>query len=178
MLGRNLKILCLSCSAPMHIWSIKSLFYCLLVGSLSCLFININELHMQETCFYCCVLLQSFKHAKARFATADRNGDKQLDLSEYAAFNNPQDYPFMSDVEADRVLADYDTDGDGKVTEEEYLSNAVFAKSKSRVESPCDVIWYRYAAHPWWLPTLCMNGIICTRLRQRLSLRQSIVLFA
>lgn len=67
---------------------------------------------------------------KAKFKAADENEDNVLDKHEYAAFIHPYDYPRMTDVEADRVLADYDLNGDGKITWEEFQKNPVFAKSK------------------------------------------------
>jgi hypothetical protein len=36
----------------------------------------------------------------------------------------------MTEAEADRVLADYDIDGDRKVSQKEYLSHATFSKSR------------------------------------------------
>jgi len=36
----------------------------------------------------------------------------------------------MSEVETDRVLDEFDTNGDGKIDVKEYLSNAAFANSK------------------------------------------------
>lgn len=52
-----------------------------------------------------------------------------LNEDEYAAFNYPHDYDHMTKVEAERVIDDYDKDGNGLVEEEEYLSNAMFSKS-------------------------------------------------
>lgn len=61
-------------------------------------------------------------------------------MAEASAFLHPYDYPRMSEVESSRILADYDTNGDGKVSAEEYISNPSFAKSECYINDILHII--------------------------------------
>ena len=67
---------------------------------------------------------------KKKFAAADENGDGKLNDEEAAAFLHPYDYTRMADVEAERVLGEYDKNDDGKISVDEYLSSSSFSESK------------------------------------------------
>lgn len=75
-------------------------------------------------------LLQSLAYDKKKFAAADENSDGKLDAEEATAFLHPYDYDRMADVESDRVLGEYDTNGDGKVDVDEYTKNKQFENSE------------------------------------------------
>jgi Ca2+-binding EF-hand superfamily protein len=60
----------------------------------------------------------------SKFKLADSNHDGSLELEEYAAFLHPQNYDFMHSHEIDRTLTDYDKNGDGVVSFEEYLGES------------------------------------------------------
>lgn len=62
----------------------------------------------------------------AKFKAADTNGDGGLDVAEYSAFLHPQNYEHMHGLEIDRTLVDYDKNGDGVVTFEEYLGECTY----------------------------------------------------
>ena len=60
---------------------------------------------------------------KKKFDTADKNGDGALDSEEYGAFFHPQDYPEMADLEVSKTLEEFDKNKDGKISEDEYITN-------------------------------------------------------
>jgi len=62
-----------------------------------------------------------------KFHLADRNGDSQLDVAEYAAFLHPQNYEYMHDLEVDNALVDYDKNRDGFVSFAEYLGECKYS---------------------------------------------------
>ncbi|UXI19592.1 PolyA RNA polymerase [Sarcoptes scabiei] len=58
-----------------------------------------------------------------RWLKADLNGDKALDRNEFILFLHPEESEVMYDVVVDETLEDIDRDGDGKISESEYISD-------------------------------------------------------
>ena len=54
---------------------------------------------------------------------ADLNGDNALDREEFTLFLHPEEDPRMHNVVVDETLEDIDRDGDGKLSESEYISD-------------------------------------------------------
>lgn len=61
---------------------------------------------------------------EVKFRLADQDHDGSLDLPEYTAFLHPHNYDFMHDYEIERVLTDYDKNGDGVVSFREYVGES------------------------------------------------------
>uniref|UniRef100_A0A0B7B4B9 Reticulocalbin-3 n=1 Tax=Arion vulgaris TaxID=1028688 RepID=A0A0B7B4B9_9EUPU len=56
-----------------------------------------------------------------RFAVADVNKDGFLDETEYIAYFQPYDFPYMYDVEMERAMKDLDKDTDGYISIQEFI---------------------------------------------------------
>ena len=58
-----------------------------------------------------------------RWSMADIDGDKALDHDEFISFLHPEESEKMYDVVVDETLEDVDHDGDGRISESEYISD-------------------------------------------------------
>ena len=58
-----------------------------------------------------------------RWKKADRDSDGQLNKMEFQSFLHPEDYPHMVDIVVLETLEDMDTDGDGAISEQEYIAD-------------------------------------------------------
>ncbi|XP_060069919.1 reticulocalbin-2-like [Ylistrum balloti] len=56
-----------------------------------------------------------------KFKIADLNKDEVLDAEEYRAFTHPYDYEHMHEIELTRAQKDYDKDGDGHISKQEFV---------------------------------------------------------
>lgn len=56
-----------------------------------------------------------------KFKTADEDKDEALNLKEYVAFEFPYNFERMHELEMNRAMKDFDKNGDGVVSLEEYL---------------------------------------------------------
>ena len=59
---------------------------------------------------------------KKRFEAADENKDGKLDRDEFAVYLHPEDTPYMREVVISETLQDMDSNKDGFVDLEEYMS--------------------------------------------------------
>ena len=60
---------------------------------------------------------------KARFETADADGNGECTFEEFRAFLHPEEFPRMKDVVTKETLNEIDKDGDGFVSLEEYIGD-------------------------------------------------------
>eukprot|EP00095_Tigriopus_kingsejongensis_P008000 snap_masked-scaffold269_size230758-processed-gene-1.6 protein:Tk08000 transcript:snap_masked-scaffold269_size230758-processed-gene-1.6-mRNA-1 annotation:"Reticulocalbin-2" len=74
--------------------------------------------------------LQMMAEDQILFEAADRNGDGQLNPTEFLSFTHPEDNPAMHEVVVSRVLRDKDQDGDGTVDFQEYMGDRGRDQSK------------------------------------------------
>jgi len=58
-----------------------------------------------------------------RWKKADKDSDGQLNKIEFQSFLHPEDYPHMVDIVVLETLEDMDTDGDGAISEQEYIAD-------------------------------------------------------
>lgn len=70
-----------------------------------------------------------------RWSMADIDGDKTLDRDEFILFLHPEESEKMYDVVVDETLEDVDRDGDGKISESEYISDMYSAEDSSSSSS-------------------------------------------
>jgi hypothetical protein len=59
---------------------------------------------------------------RRRWLVADENGDDALSLEEFQNFLHPEDAVHMQDVIVVETIEDIDKDGDGLISQEEYIS--------------------------------------------------------
>ena len=59
---------------------------------------------------------------KAKFSSADKNGDGNLDQQEFVAFVNPHHHEHMVDHLIQDQLHAYDKDQDGFISRREFMS--------------------------------------------------------
>ena len=59
---------------------------------------------------------------ETKFKTADADQDGKLGLGEFAAIINPYHFDHMARLEVEHVRKQYDVDGDGQISRDEYLS--------------------------------------------------------
>lgn len=67
--------------------------------------------------------LNLIKDDEARFNAADLDKDGALDIQEYMAFFQPFDFPHMYEVEMAKTMKDFDKDGDGFVSQQEFVGD-------------------------------------------------------
>jgi Ca2+-binding EF-hand superfamily protein len=60
---------------------------------------------------------------RRKWKEADKDGDGELNIEEYAAFAHPEEFDHMKDIFVDEVMASMDSDKDGFVSKEEYLAD-------------------------------------------------------
>lgn len=68
-------------------------------------------------------LEQMSKRDERRFITADEDHDGNLSRKEFAAFLHPEDYSHMKPIVVKETLEDLDLDGDGFISEDEYIKD-------------------------------------------------------
>ena len=61
------------------------------------------------------------RNLKAKFTSADTNGDGSLDQQEFLAFVTPERHDRMIDHLVQDQLNAYDKDGDGDISRREYM---------------------------------------------------------
>ncbi len=61
---------------------------------------------------------------KAKFTRADKNNDGFLNETEFAAYLHPYNFDYMEDYELDRIMGEYDKDGNSFIDFEEYIGDA------------------------------------------------------
>ncbi|KAA3680543.1 uncharacterized protein DEA37_0008147 [Paragonimus westermani] len=66
---------------------------------------------------------QSLEEEKVRFESADVDQNSGLNETEYAAFEHPHNYRHMAAYELIHTLRDFDKDGDGMISQKEYLAD-------------------------------------------------------
>lgn len=66
--------------------------------------------------------LESIDEAQVKFVSADENNDDLLELLEFTAFQNPYYHPRMISHTIKDTVRFMDKDGDGKLSENEYIS--------------------------------------------------------
>ena len=59
---------------------------------------------------------------ETKFKTADADQDGKLGLGEFAAIINPYHFDHMARLEVEHVRKQYDVDGDGQISRDEYLN--------------------------------------------------------
>lgn len=60
---------------------------------------------------------------RRRWSVADRDGDDQLNRTEFTEFLHPEESPYMRDIVVQETIEDIDKDHDGKVSVEEYIGD-------------------------------------------------------
>ncbi|XP_044727914.1 calumenin-A-like [Chrysoperla carnea] len=74
------------------------------------------------------------KRDRRRWTMADKNGDDLLNKEEFQAFLHPEDTEDMTDIIVLETMDDIDTDGDGKISMDEYVSDMYNKGSDDEVE--------------------------------------------
>ncbi|CAH8456490.1 unnamed protein product [Dicrocoelium dendriticum] len=67
--------------------------------------------------------IRSMEEEKVKFDSADTDQNGSLNVTEYAAFEHPHNYRHMSPYEIIHTLRDFDKNGDGLISQEEYLAD-------------------------------------------------------
>ena len=60
-----------------------------------------------------------------KFKAADKDKDDSLNFEEYVAFEFPYDFEHMHEVELNKAMKDYDGNGDGSVSLQEFLGQGI-----------------------------------------------------
>ena len=72
------------------------------------------------------------KRDQRRFVTADADKDGNLDRTEFGHFLHPEDHHHMKDIVVKETLEDLDLDGDGFISEEEYIRDIYNPQNDNR----------------------------------------------
>jgi len=80
----------------------------------------------------------SIKDYERRFHRADIDNNKELDHEEFAAFLHPEEYVHMRELLSLEIFEKLDKDGDGKITEHEYLRDMMQEARDQEVSEDSD----------------------------------------
>ena len=72
--------------------------------------------------------------AKAAWSEAARSNPDALNIDEFLAFTHPESSHSWLAQNAEEIFARHDTDGDGQITEEEYISDPFEEMAESNKE--------------------------------------------
>lgn len=86
-------------------------------------------------------LEQMEKRDARRFTTADADKDGNLDRTEFGHFLHPEDHLHMKGIVVKETLEDLDLDGDGFVSEEEYIQDIYNPGLNANGEEPEEPKW-------------------------------------
>ncbi|XP_039963712.1 calumenin-B [Bactrocera tryoni] len=75
------------------------------------------------------------KRDRRRWGVADKDLDDKLTREEFTAFLHPEDHPIMKDIVLMETIEDIDTDGDGKISVDEYIAD-MYRNSEPNDEEP------------------------------------------
>ncbi|KAF8572461.1 hypothetical protein P879_00140 [Paragonimus westermani] len=78
--------------------------------------------------------IRSLEEEKVRFDSADVDQNSGLNETEYAAFEHPHNYRHMAAYELIHTLRDFDKDGDGMISQKEYLADDKMHKDAFLIE--------------------------------------------